>query len=464
MNSLQYRSTNLPDGRISILPVVETIIQKGSCGGAFPHRPQPRCISITQPTERGFVYSNEEIRFLASFAHDHGLYLHVDGARIAQGAMAVYEGGRHEHDEDLLDHSSKRRLLVDHSLYDYTFALGIDCLSLGLTKNGGVMLDCVVFRPGLFSPAFSPVFRAQPGGTKTKAGREGAEFYAKKQRELRIELRKEHLPRLSEEDGGKTLEVGRMVAAGGSPGPDKGEDDLHRCRALLAFLADAETKRHTDRIHAMRKQYGQLNSKMRFQSVQYTAMLRKEVNLLLLDEEVEDTSQGGGPIRCKLWQANAYRANRRARQLALGFLALNEVIAAEVTPMPMGTDIKFEIDFELGTDRASTDGVSTTEGSTPRGTGTLDSAVLPDAMEDFVRASGRTADTMRTRRADATANVIFARFPDTAIVSEMKKRGHIFGAWEGLLMRFICHSGTTEAEVAEFLTDLEEVTKAFLKN
>ena len=47
---------------------------------------QPRVVSISQTTELGTVYTVEEIKALADFAHARGMLLHVDGARIANAA------------------------------------------------------------------------------------------------------------------------------------------------------------------------------------------------------------------------------------------------------------------------------------------------------------------------------------------------------------------------------------------
>src|ERR1700721_1604421 len=48
------------------------------------HHSQPRVISITQSTEMGTVYQPQEIRVLAQFAHENGMFLHMDGARVAK--------------------------------------------------------------------------------------------------------------------------------------------------------------------------------------------------------------------------------------------------------------------------------------------------------------------------------------------------------------------------------------------
>ena len=91
------------------------------------HHSQPRVISITQSTEMGTVYAPEEIRGLAKFAHEHDMFLHMDGARIANAAASLGQ-----------------------SLRQATCDLGVDVLSFGGTKNGILGGEAVVFfQPGL---------------------------------------------------------------------------------------------------------------------------------------------------------------------------------------------------------------------------------------------------------------------------------------------------------------------------
>jgi threonine aldolase len=89
------------------------------------HFPQPRAISISQPTEFGEIYQPGEIAELCDYAHGHGLFVHVDGARIANAAAAL---GR-----------SPREITVE---------LGVDCLSFGGTKNGLMLGEAVCFFSG----------------------------------------------------------------------------------------------------------------------------------------------------------------------------------------------------------------------------------------------------------------------------------------------------------------------------
>jgi threonine aldolase len=86
------------------------------------HHVQARVISITQSTEMGTVYQPEEIQALAQFAHEHEMFLHMDGARIANAAASRGQ-----------------------TLRQATGELGVDVLSFGGTKNGMMGGEAVVF-------------------------------------------------------------------------------------------------------------------------------------------------------------------------------------------------------------------------------------------------------------------------------------------------------------------------------
>jgi threonine aldolase len=86
------------------------------------HHVQARVISITQSTEMGTVYRPEEIQALAQFAHDHEMFLHMDGARIANAAVSLGQ-----------------------TLREATRDLGVDVLSFGGTKNGIMGGEAVIF-------------------------------------------------------------------------------------------------------------------------------------------------------------------------------------------------------------------------------------------------------------------------------------------------------------------------------
>lgn len=96
-------------------------------GFGFEHHSQPKAISISQPTELGTLYTLEEIRALADLAHSYNMYLHMDGARLANAAVALGK-----------------------SFKEMTTEVGVDCLSFGGTKNGMLMGEsCVILNRAL---------------------------------------------------------------------------------------------------------------------------------------------------------------------------------------------------------------------------------------------------------------------------------------------------------------------------
>ena len=96
-------------------------------GFGFEHHSQPKAISISQPTELGTLYTLEEIKALAELAHEHNMYLHVDGARLANAAVAL-----------------------GCTFKEMTTNCGVDALSFGGTKNGLLMGEsCVLLNPAL---------------------------------------------------------------------------------------------------------------------------------------------------------------------------------------------------------------------------------------------------------------------------------------------------------------------------
>ncbi|MCA2218953.1 threonine aldolase family protein [Jidongwangia harbinensis] len=86
-----------------------------------PHRAQPQVVSLAQATELGTVYTPAEIREIAGFAHDHGMYVHLDGSRLANAAAHLG--------------LPLRALTTD---------AGVDVLSYGGTKNGLLLGEAVV--------------------------------------------------------------------------------------------------------------------------------------------------------------------------------------------------------------------------------------------------------------------------------------------------------------------------------
>lgn len=85
------------------------------------HASQPKVISVTQCTETGTVYKIEEVRAIADFAHANGMLLHMDGARFANAVAAL-----------------------GCTPAALTRLAGVDALSFGLSKNGGMFGEAVV--------------------------------------------------------------------------------------------------------------------------------------------------------------------------------------------------------------------------------------------------------------------------------------------------------------------------------
>jgi len=86
------------------------------------HHVQARVVSITQSTEMGTVYQPGELKALAQFAHERGMFLHMDGARLANAAVGLGQ-----------------------TLQQATRDLGVDVLTFGGTKNGILGGEAVVF-------------------------------------------------------------------------------------------------------------------------------------------------------------------------------------------------------------------------------------------------------------------------------------------------------------------------------
>jgi threonine aldolase len=115
-------TVDTPDGKITV-----DLIEKHMHGIDFEHHSQPKVISITQPTEMGTVYSAQEVKKIADFAHSKNMLLHMDGARIANAAVSL-----------------------GLPFKAFTTDSGVDVLSFGGTKNGMMYGEAICFlQPGL---------------------------------------------------------------------------------------------------------------------------------------------------------------------------------------------------------------------------------------------------------------------------------------------------------------------------
>jgi threonine aldolase len=97
------------------------LIDREAHGWDDEHRAMPQVVSLTQNTELGTVYTVDEIRAICDHAHERGMKVHLDGARIANAAAAL-----------------------DKPMRAFTNTVGVDVLSLGGTKNGMLFGEAVV--------------------------------------------------------------------------------------------------------------------------------------------------------------------------------------------------------------------------------------------------------------------------------------------------------------------------------
>jgi threonine aldolase len=109
------------------------------------HHVQPRVVSITQATEMGTLYSVDQIGAVCDRAHAAGMLVHLDGARIANALVAL-----------------------GTDLPTMVRDTGVDVMTLGLTKDGAMYGETVVFlRPELAGHA--RFVRKQAGQLASKA-------------------------------------------------------------------------------------------------------------------------------------------------------------------------------------------------------------------------------------------------------------------------------------------------------
>ena len=111
-------------GKMTVDDLRRSILGQGNRG---VHGSQRGPLSITQVTEFGTLYALDEINALASVAREYGLKTHLDGARFANGMVAL-----------------------DCTAAEMTWKAGVDAVSFGATKNGALGVEaCVIFDPAL---------------------------------------------------------------------------------------------------------------------------------------------------------------------------------------------------------------------------------------------------------------------------------------------------------------------------
>ena len=87
-----------------------------------PHMQKPGCISITQATECGTIYTIQELNEIHKIAKEHNMPIHMDGARFANSIITL-----------------------NCTPAELTWQSGIDVMSFGATKNGAMCAEAIIF-------------------------------------------------------------------------------------------------------------------------------------------------------------------------------------------------------------------------------------------------------------------------------------------------------------------------------
>ncbi len=104
-------------GKVDPAEVTHTVERRSDI-----HYPKPKVLSITQATELGTVYSQDELGVIGDLAKKHQLRLHMDGARFANALASLAVKPK-----------------------ELTWQAGVDVLTFGGTKNGMAVGEAVVF-------------------------------------------------------------------------------------------------------------------------------------------------------------------------------------------------------------------------------------------------------------------------------------------------------------------------------
>ncbi len=111
-----------PHGKGDAKALQESIL---GAGVGQTHKNQPCAVNLVQATDMGAIYQTDELAAVSAVAHTHGLRVHMDGARFANALVAL-----------------------GCTPAQASWRAGVDLLSLGVTKNGGLLTDAiVVFAP-----------------------------------------------------------------------------------------------------------------------------------------------------------------------------------------------------------------------------------------------------------------------------------------------------------------------------
>jgi len=215
VSGLKLLLVDTPNGKLT-----PELIASEAWGWGDEHRPQPLAVSITQTSELGTLYTPAEIRAIADHCHEHGMALHLDGARIWNAAAAL-----------------------GTSFRDFTTDSGVDIVSLGGTKNGLLGAEAIV----VIDPAKAP----------------GLIYLRKMNMQLASKMRFTSAQLLTLFDDGLGIRSAThanamaarlrsglegMLAAGSVPADSLGFSQQTRANAVFALLANDAADRIRERV------------------------------------------------------------------------------------------------------------------------------------------------------------------------------------------------------------------------
>lgn len=116
LTGASLKEIDTPDGKLT-----PDLVRPHLHGFGVEHHSQPKVIAVSQTTELGTAYTPDELKALAELAHQHDMYLFVDGTRIANACA-----------------------YLNASLKEITTDCGVDIFTLGGTKNGLMMGEAIV--------------------------------------------------------------------------------------------------------------------------------------------------------------------------------------------------------------------------------------------------------------------------------------------------------------------------------
>ncbi len=152
-----------PDGKLSAAQIKECIDAHWS-DPAYEHMVQPAMVYISQPTERGTLYTKKELEELYSVCRKHEIYLYIDGARLGYALAA--EG-------------------CDMTLPDV--AANCDAFYIGGTKVGALFGEALVINNENLKKDFRYIIK-QKGGLLAKGRLLGIQFETLFENDLYFEI------------------------------------------------------------------------------------------------------------------------------------------------------------------------------------------------------------------------------------------------------------------------------------